>query len=151
MFNLFKSNKDKKIEAISKQALLWHKACMLGVDESLLKEPRPMVGAILFFTGSIDNLCQANNIDDKTFAELGVKLLDIMGFPKDFVVPIFKNFHIQENNCEFALSANIEGGKKLTEFLSKENEIAPLVFGAFVREWAENPNLGNEEVYLFGV
>ena len=151
MFNFFKSGKNKKIEAVSKQILLWHKACMIGVDENLLKAPRPMVGAILFFIGSIDNVCQANNIDDKTFAELTIELLYIMGFPKKHSIPIFKNFYTQKIGSEFALKANIEGGKKIAGFLSGKNEIAPLAFEAFVREWAENPDLGPDEVSLFGV
>ena len=151
MFNFFKSDKNKKIEAVSNQILLWHKACMLGVDKNLIKKPRPMVGAILFFLGSIDNVCQSGNINDKDFAELAVALLYIMGFPKDFAIPIFKNFYTQQIKSEFALKANIEGGKKIAGFLSGKNEFAPLAFEAFVREWAENPDLGPDEVSLFGV
>lgn len=151
MFNFFKSDKDKKLEAIGKQILLWNKACMVGVDESLLKEPRPQVGAILFFLGGIDNLCQANQIDDKTFAKLSMELLDIMGFKKEFTVPILKNFYLNRPDNEFALQANIEGGKKITDFLSGKNKMAPLAFGAFVREWTEEPNLKPEDVALFEV
>jgi hypothetical protein len=150
MFNIFGSDKNKKIEAIDKQILLWHRACSIGADMNLLKEPKPMVGAILFFIGSIDNLCQANNIDDKTFAELSIKLLDKMGFQKDVIVLILKNFYTQQKKSEFALKANLEGGRTLNEFLSGKNELAALAFGAFVREWAENPNLGPDELYLLG-
>jgi hypothetical protein len=57
-------------------------------------------------------VCQFGNIDDKDFAKLAVELLDIMGFPKDFAIPIFKNFYTQQIKSEFALKANIEGGKK---------------------------------------
>lgn len=145
------NKKKNKIEAISKQILLWHKACMSGVDENLLKSPRPMVGAILFFIGSIDKVCQANNIDDKIFSELTVELLYIMGFPKNISIPIFKNFYTQKSVSEFALKANIEGGKKIAGFLSGKNEIAPLAFEAFVREWAENEDIGADEVSLFEV
>jgi len=58
MFNFFKSSREKNLEAIGKQILLWqnNKACMIcmsGEDKDLLKEPRPQVGAILFFLGSI--------------------------------------------------------------------------------------------------
>ena len=151
MFNFFKSDKNKKIEAVSKRILLWHKACMLEVDKNLLKAPRPMVGAVLFFIGSIDNVCQSGNIDDKAFAKLAVELLDIMGFPKDFAIPIFKNFYTQQIKSEFAIKANIEGGKKIAGFLSGKNEFAPLAFEAFVHEWAENPDLGPDEISLFGV
>ena len=151
MFNFFKSDKSKKIEFISKQILFWHKTCMIEVDMDLLKKPRPIVGAILFFIGSIDNLCQAGNIDDKDFAKLAIELLDIMGFQKDFIIPILKNFYTQQIKSEFALKANLEGGKKIGEFLSDKNEFAPLAFEAFVREWAENPDLGSDEVSLFGV
>lgn len=151
MFNFFKSAKDKKLEAIGKQMLIWHKACLMGVEEDVLKEPRPQVGAILFFIGGIDNLCQANQIDDKTFAELAIELLDIMGFKKEFTVPILKNFYLQRPNNKFALQANIEGGKALTTFLSGKNKMAPLVFGLSVQEWAENPDLDQEDVVLFDV
>jgi len=135
--------------AIEKQILIWHQACLMGVDMDLLKKPRPMLGAILFFIGSIDNLCQANNIDDKNFAKLAIELLDKMGFQKDFTVPILKNFYTQQKESKFALKANIEGGKKLNEFLSGTNEFAPLAFEALVREWAENPNIGQDELFLF--
>ena len=151
MLNFFRPSKNKKIEAIEKQILIWHRACLIGVDMNLLKKPRPMVGAILFFIGSIDNLCQANNIDDKDFAKLSIELLDKMRFQKDITVPILKNFYTQQKKSEFTLKANIEGGKKLNEFLSGKNEFAPLAFECFVREWAENPNLGPDEVSLFGV
>jgi|GEM_PF-2638428 hypothetical protein len=154
MFNFFKSGKEKKLEAIGEQILLWHKACiisMTGAEKDLLKEPRPQVGAVLYFLGSIDNLCQANKIDDQTFGEFAIKLLDIMGFQKKFTIPIVANFYTQRTDNKFALKANIEGGKKLTDFLSGENLMAPLAFGAFVREWADHPDLGPEDVSLFVV
>jgi hypothetical protein len=149
MFNFFKSDKNKKYEAISKQILLWHKACMIGVDENSLKTPRPMVGAILFFIGSIDYVCQANNIDNETFAKITVELLNTMGFPEKISITILKNFYTQKIESEFARNANIEGGKKIAGFLSGKNEIAPLSFEVFVREWSENPNIGPDEVSLF--
>jgi hypothetical protein len=148
MFNIFGSKKSKIIKAIDKQILLWHRACSIGADKNLLKKPKPMVGAILFFAGSIDNLCQANNIDDKTFADLSIELLYIMGFKKDIFIPILNNFYTQQKKSEFALKANLEGGRKLNEFLSGKNEFAALAFGAFLEEWAENPNLGPDELYL---
>jgi hypothetical protein len=135
--------------AIKKKILTWHQACLTGVDMDLLKKPRPMVGAILFFLGSIDNLCQANNLDDKNFAKLAIELLDKLGFQKNFTVPILNNFYTQQKKSEFAINANIEGGKKLNEFLSGKNEFAPLAFEALVREWAENPNFGQDELSLF--
>ena len=140
--------KNNKIEAISKQILIWYKVCMIGVDMDLLKEPRPTVGAILFFIGSIDNLCQSGNVDDKDFAKLAIELLGIMGFQKDFTIPILKNFYTQQVKSEFALKANLEGGKKISEFLSGKNEFASLAFEAFVREWAEKPDLIAKERFL---
>jgi hypothetical protein len=109
------------------------------------------VYALSDFQGSIDNLCQANKIDDKTFGELAIELLDIMGFQKKFTVPIVANFYTQLTNNKFALKANIEGGSKLADFLSGRNVDAPISFGAFVHEWAEYPDLGPEDVSLFGV
>lgn len=152
MGNFSTSDENEKLEKIGKQIILWHKACMSGLDNPhLLKEPRPMIGAILFFLGSIDNLCQANDIDDQKFAKLGLELLDIMGFPKEVTATIFKNFYTQKIENKFALYANIEGGKTITEFLSGENKIAPLAFGAFVEEWGENPDLEPREISLFGI
>ncbi len=149
MFKLFKSDKDKKLEAIRKQILLWHHACMLGVDENLLKEPRPQIGAILFFLGSVDSLCQAYAInDDKVFADLGIELLEIMGFKKEIIILISMNFYTRRPDNEFALQANVEGGRKITEFLFKENTIAPLAFGAFVSEWAQKPDLCPDDMPL---
>ena len=135
--------------AIEKQILIWHQVCLIGVDLDLLKQPRPMVGAILFFIGSIDNLCQTNNIDDKSFAKLAIELLGKIGFRKDVTEPILRNFYTQQTKSKFALKANIAGGKKLNEFLSGKNELAPLAFEAFVREWAENPKLDQEDLFLF--
>lgn len=154
MFNFFKPGKEKILKTIRKQILIWHEACMICMTEEgkdLLKEPRPQVGAILFFLGSIDNLCQANKIDDKTFGELAIELLGIMGFQKNITIPIVTNFYTKQTNNKFALKANLEGGQKLTDFLSGESVDAPLSFVAFVYEWAENPDLGPEDVSLFGL
>lgn len=136
--------KDEKLGAIGKKIILWHEACMLCTDEKLLKEPRAMVGAILFFWGSIDNICQANNIDDRTFFDLGVELLSAMGFPEGVVVPIFKNFYIHHINSDFASNAIFEGSKSFAEFFSGRNKMASLVFSISVCEWAENPSIGSD-------
>lgn len=149
MINSSHQDKDKKIEAIGKRVLLWHEACMMGVDKEMLKEPRPMTGAILFFAGSVDNLCQANSIDDITFIELAMLLLESVGFSKDVTAPIITNFYTKTSNSKFAVMANVEGGQKLTDWLSRKDQLAPLAFGAFIREWVENPEIGPEEVYLF--
>lgn len=153
MFNFFKSDKDKKLETINKikkQILLWHHACMLVIDKGSLKKPRPQIGAILFFLGSIDCLCQTYKINDyKVFTELGIELLEIMGFKKLIIMPISMNFYTRRPDNEFALQANAEGGKKITEFIFRKNTIAPLAFGALVREWAEKPNLYPEDLPLF--
>lgn len=151
MFNFLKSQKSKKYDAIKKQILIWNQACLMGVEDELLNLPRPKVGAILFFIGGIDNLCQANQIDDDEFAKIGIELLEQIGFPSEVIRPIFVNFYTQQNKNEFALKANIEGGKLLSEFLSGKNEMAPLAFGAYVRDWAEEPDLKAEDLYLMGV
>ncbi len=151
MFDFFKSKINKKHDAIKKQMLIWNQACLMGVEEELLNLPRPKVGAILFFIGGIDNLCQANEIDDKEFTEIGIELLEQMGFPSEFIKPIFLNFYTQQNKNEFAMKANIEGGKLLTEFLSGKNKMAPLIFGGYVEDWAKEPGLKAEDLYLMGV
>ncbi len=149
MFNFFKKDKDKKIEAIGKQILLFHEACNIGVDEEMLQLPRPMIGAILFFAGAVDNLCQANEIDDTTFAKLSILILESIGFPKDITMPIIKNFYTKINNSNFALIANVEGGKTLSAWLSQKNNLAPLTFGVFVRKWAQEPDINENDTYLF--
>lgn len=141
MFNFFKSDKDKKIEGIRKEILLWHKACMFGIDKHLLEEPKPMVGSILFFLGSIDSLCKVNAIGEETFYEVGIELLDIMGFSKDFTIPILLNYYVERPENEFAINANTEGGKRITDFISGEDKSAPLIFGSLVKEWTKKPNL----------
>jgi len=137
---LFELDVDAKIESISKQMILWHHACRIGADVSLLSNPRPHYGAILFLIGGIDYLCQPHEIDDILFSEISVMVLEIIGFEKAVVVDILVNFFGKEDQDSFSLNACINGGNRLKDFVAG-NTLAALSYGAWIEEWAKIPNL----------
>lgn len=137
--------------AVNKQFLVWHDACMMFLqdeDEHLLDEPRPKLGACLFFIGSIDYLCQNQGIEDVEFTKLVHSILEKL-YPSWLISSVMINFYAKNKKPKFALDANLEGGKHIAEFLTGKNKMAPYVFSSLVREWAENPNLTPNEIPLF--
>ena len=149
MFNFFKSS---PASIVKRQFTIWHDACVMflpGKDIHLLDEPRPKLGACLFFIGSIDYLCQNHGVDDSDFAKITDSLLSKDVYPSWLVASVMVNFYAKDKKPKFALDANLEGGKRLGEFLRGENKMAPYVFSSLVREWAENPELTADELPLF--
>lgn len=148
MFCFFRKSPKK---VVKKQFLIWYEGCMMFLvnEQHLLDEPRPKLGACLFLLGSIDYLCQNYHIDDVDFAKIADSLLQKVGFPSWLIATVTANFYLKDNKPKFALEANLEGGKRIGEFLRGENKLAPYVFSSLVREWAENPDLTAEETPLF--
>ena len=149
MFDFFKKNPES---VVKKQFSIWHDACMMFLqdeDKSLLDEPRPKLGACLFFIGSIDYLCQNYGIEDIAFAKLSRSLLEKLNYPSWLISSILINFYAKDKKPKFALDANLEGGKRIAEFLTGKNKMSPYVFSSLVREWAEKPDLTPDEMPLF--
>lgn len=137
---LFENVTDVKIESISKQIILWYRACVAGADVSLLAAPRPHIGAILFLMGGIDYLCQSHDIDDEMFGEISIMILGIVGFEEDVVTSVLINFFGKQQQDNFSMNACVNGGNRLKDFLSG-NTLAALSYGAWIEEWAKNPDL----------
>jgi len=147
MFSFFKNQQEKVVE---QQFKLWYKACMLFIeDKKILDNPRPKVGSCLFFIGSLDYLCQNNQIDDLKFAKLCKSLLPKSIYQPWLVSSLIISFYVKNIKTKFALEANLEGGKQIYAFLNKKNTMSPYVFSTLVEEWADNPDLGPEEISLF--
>lgn len=149
MFNLFKKSPKKIVE---KQFSIWHDACMMflqGEDMYLLNEPRPKLGACLFFIGSIDYLCHNHGIEDIEFARLSRSILEKLNYPTWLITSVLVNFYAKDKKPKFALDANLEGGQRIAEFLTGKNKMSPYVFSSLVREWAKKPDLTPDEMPLF--
>lgn len=131
---------DLKVESISKQFIYWYHACLVGADVSLLATPRPHIGAILFLIGGIDYLCQSHDIDDELFSEICLLNLKIVGFEEDVVAQVLIDFFGKEQQDNFSMNACANGGNRLKDFLSG-NTLAALSYGAWIEEWAKNPDL----------
>lgn len=137
---LFQRETEEKIEAISKQMILWYRACVAGADVSLLATPRPHIGAILFLLGGIDYLCQSHNIDDELFGEISTYILETIGFEKEVVTQVLINFFGKEDQDNFSMNACVNGGNRLKDFLSG-NSLAALSYGAWIEDWSKTPEL----------
>ena len=75
MFNYFKRR--KKLKTLYKIMNLWYNACMMDIKGEELFEPRPKVGAVCFFIGSIDSLCQSLQVEDRQFISISLNFLEI--------------------------------------------------------------------------
>lgn len=137
---LFENVTDLKIESISKQFIYWYHACVAGADVSLLATPRSHIGAILFLIGGIDYLCQSLDIDDELFSEICLLNLNIVGFEEEVVKHVLIDFFGKQQQDNFSLNACNNGGNRLKDFLAG-NSLAALSYGAWIEEWAKNPDL----------
>lgn len=153
MFDFLKSKEQKSEGLIYEIIGAWHAGCIASVDDKeLLREPRVIAGTILFFIGSIDNLCQSADFDDKKFGEVALSVLEKIGYLGEFPALIFLNFYNpKKEQSEFALKANTGGGKGVREFITDRNPMACFIFSVLVSEWAENPEMTPEDLYLFGL
>ena len=153
MLNFLKSKEQKQTDLIYEIMNAWHAGCVASVDsKELLKEPRVIAGTILFFIGSIDNLCQSANLDDKKFGELALGILENIGYPGEIPGLIFLNFYNPtKKQSAFALSANTEGGRCVGQFIANRNPMICSIFSTLVSEWAKNPEMTGEDLYLFSM
>lgn len=153
MFDFLKSKEQKKKELIYEMISLWHAGCIASIDDKeLLKEPRVIAGTVLFFIGSLDNLCQSADFDDKKFGEIALDVLENIGYPGEFPALIFLNFNNpKKKQSAFALKASIEGGRSVGRFIADRNLMACSIFSTLVAEWARNPEMTKEDLYLFNL
>ena len=151
MFNFLKSKKSKQAELLNTQIFLWLTSCLDWVNKSLLNEPRPKVGAILFFIWSIDNISKIYSLSDESFAKLAIDSLETMWFPKEVTIPVFQNFYTNPSRNKFALQANIEWGKNVADFYANKNPLSVFVFWNLVREWAMKPELWKDDLFLLWI
>ena len=153
MLNFLKSKEQKKTDLIYEIMTIWHTNCISSVgDSESLKAPRVIVGAILFFVGSMDNLCRSADFDDNKFMKCTIDMLEALEYPKEFLLPIFMNFYNPEKmQSIFASSANIEGGRSVEIFLNNKDLAVCSVFSKLVEEWAANPEMTGEDLYLFNM
>lgn len=142
---------DKKISVIEETIVLWYHACILTIDKNtdLLQKQRPHLGTILYFLGSIDNMCQWHNINADNFIILAHDLLNKFGFKNELLIPVMKNFCSNPTVHKFALEANIAGGKDISNFIVNKNPLASFHFKELLEEWNKNPSLTEEEINLF--
>ncbi len=149
MLGIFQRSKNKKLEMLGEQAGQWYKACMSPVDESDLESLRARTGSILFFSGSINYLCELYGIDDKTFAYLSYELLESMGFSGKNVPLIVSNFYAHPITSAFALQANALGKGLIREFIEGKKPDAHLNYSKLIKQWNSEPDIKPDEVWLF--
>ncbi len=91
MFNIIKNSKEKTVK---QQFKIWQDACLGFIENKMIfEEPRPKLGSCLFFMGSLDYLCQNNNIDDIGFAKLCNSILVGSIYPSWLVSSVLANFY----------------------------------------------------------
>ena len=153
MLNFLKSKERKQTDLIYEIMSAWHASCIASVNnKKSLKEPRVIVGTILFFIGSMDNLCKSADFDDSKFMTSTINILAALGYPKEVPGPIFMNFYNPENKqSTFALNANTEGGRGIGIFLNKKDPSACFTFSNLVKKWSEDPEMTGEDLYLFNM
>jgi len=132
---------------------LWLSECIAKIDTAKLNEPRPLVGACCFFIGSIDNLCQIKNIDDKSFAKYSIDILTQFNFPKEVISAILNNYFGKNLRVEFATNAMFEGGRSFNKWIQSNytSDDAKNNFSTLVNKWFKNPDLTPDELPLFGI
>jgi len=139
-----KKLKDTRVEerrdAAYAQLLFWIKACMLCVDDVLLDVPRAKLGMYLFFVGSADYHCQNYELDDEYFYDVAAEGLKAIGVPELEAQILLANYaNIQQS--EFGSTALLEGGKRLAEWMTRSNPMAPMILGILMGEWSETPDV----------
>ncbi len=143
---------DKKhgdnIETIMK---LWISECISNIDIKKINEPRPLVGICCFFIGSIDNLCQSNNIDDKIFVKYSMDIMMGFNFPSDVLMAILSNYYGENSRVVFATNTMILGGNSFIKW--KQSNYSDIkttkVLASLVDSWYKNPDLTVDELSLF--
>lgn len=143
---------EKKSEFIHYAIAKWYTACMITIEKDLLSKPRPYTGAVLFFLGSIDNLCQSMEIAEEDFIITAISILDNLGFEQKITIPVIRNFYSEKTKkSDFAMNANLEGGRKIAEFLSGKNNAAPIIFAELVEEWNKNPDFSDLDLNEYDI
>ncbi|MDP2365063.1 MAG: hypothetical protein Q8M94_15000 [Ignavibacteria bacterium] len=150
MFGYFK--KRRQLKALYKILNLWYNACILEINSKDLFEPRPKLGCVCFFIGSIDSVCQSLGFSDETFLEIALNFFKEKTFYKfdDIASSVLLNYFGNNQRVKFAKD-NMKIGMDAyrdwynSSFLSK----TPIErFMNLIREWNRKPNLEGDELFL---
>ena len=125
---------------------IFHEICMPLVDKERLKKQRVEVGVILFFIGSIDNLCQIHKFDDSSTLSIKKLILGELGFNTDIASKLLKNFYTNQKikELKFAVEACTFGGNAVVSFL-KQDELCVICLIGLVKKWSKDEKLSKEE------
>lgn len=151
MFGYFK--KRRQLKALYKILNLWYNACISEVDSKDLFEPRPKLGYVCFFIGSIDSACQSLDFSDEKFLEIALKFFKDKTFYKydEIASAVLLNYFGNNQRVKFATD-NMKLGMDAfqhwynTSFLSI-NDAEKL--SELIKEWNRKPNLEGDELFLF--
>jgi len=150
MFNYFRQR--KKLKALSKFINLWYNACMMDIKEEKLFDPRPKVGAVCFFIGSIDSLCQSLQLDDRKFISISLNFFRDKHFYKfDQIAPaILDNYFLRNQRIKFATDAMKIGMDSFKDWYNSSflSTIQLETFSYLISEWNRKPNLEGEELFI---
>lgn len=151
MFNYFRQR--KKLKALYKIINLWYNACMIDIVSEDLFEPRPKVGVVCFFIGSIDSLCQSLQLVDRQFVSITLDFFrDKKLYKFDMMAPaILNNYFGNNQRVKFATETMKIGMDSFrvwynSSFLSTE---VLKRFSSLIKEWNRKPNLEGDELLLF--
>lgn len=151
MINFY--TKRRRTKTIKEIFLLWFESCFSFINMHKLYEPRPKIGAICFFIGSLDSLCQSLSIDDITFAKLNNSIFNKVGFYPQIVLSIVVNYFGKGQHIEFATQAMKIGGKEFSVWYNSSfletNSVKKL--SILIDEWNSNPTLLPNEIRLLGI
>lgn len=151
MFGYFK--KRRQLKALYKILDLWYNACISEVNSKDLFEPRPKLGSVCFFIGSIDSVCQSLGFSDEKFLEIALNFFKEKTFYKfdEIASAVLLNYFGKNQRVKFA-SDNMKIGMDAyrdwynSAFLST----TPLDrFSSLIREWNRKPSLEGDELFLF--
>jgi hypothetical protein len=143
----------KRVKLVNKIIDLWYGSSMKSIKVEDLFEPRPKLGTVCFFIGSIDSLCQSLKLEDSLFAKISLNFFSDKDFYKfNQIAPaLLKNYFGNNQRVEFATYAMKLGAMSFLDwynssFLSIEavDKLAKLI-----KEWNRKPNLEGDEIYLF--
>lgn len=150
MFNYFRQR--KKLKALYKIINLWYNACMMDIVSEDLFEPRPKVGVVCFFIGSIDSLCQSLQLVDRQFASIILNFFrDKKLYKFDIIAPaILINYFGNNQRVKFATDTMKIGMDSFgvwynSSFLSTEGLKK---FSSLIKDWNRKPNLEGDELFL---
>lgn len=150
MFEFFKRR--KQLKALNEILNLWYNACTIEINPEYLFEPRPKLGSVCFFIGSIDSFCQSLGFSDEKFLEIALNFFKDKNFYKfdEIASAVLLNYFGNNQRVKFATD-NMKIGMDASRdwYNSSFLSTTPLErFANLIREWNRKPNLEGEELFL---